>query len=104
MKKIEAYQCKCGKKYFSKKSAIVHESICKCWRNPDIKSCFTCKFGKFITDSNGMESEPQYLQVWQQWDCKNPLFNYDIHFTQAPKDNTNSLCINCPVHQLKTND
>jgi len=103
MKKIEAYQSDCGKKFFNKQTAKRHEIICKCWSNPNQKTCISCKFGEFIKDSNGMEDEPQYLQTWRQWDCKNPDWNYDLHYTQAQNDTTKSLCINCPKHKLKTN-
>lgn len=101
MKEIKGYVTECGKKYFNKQSAKRHEVTCKCWGNPDLKTCVSCKFGEFIKDSNGMEDEPHFLHTWRQWDCKNPLFKYDDHFTQAPNDKTNSLCINCPVYNQK---
>lgn len=101
MIEIKAYKAECGKKYFSKSGCKNHELICQCWTNPNLKTCMTCEFGRLINDSNGMEDEPQYLQTWMQWDCSNKEFNYDKHFTQAPNDNTKSLCINCPIHKLK---
>lgn len=101
MKEIKAYQTICGKKYFSKQSAKKHENICKCWTNPNLKTCITCKFGELINDSNGMETEPQYLHTWKQWECSNSKFDYDTMFTQAEFDNTKSLNINCQVHQIK---
>jgi len=101
MKEVKAYKSDCGKLYAKKQSAIAHETICKCWSNPNLKTCVTCKFGQLIKDSNGMEHEPQYLHTWKQWECSNVEFNYDTMFTQAPNDNTESLCINCPVHEIK---
>lgn len=95
-KKVTRYFADCGKEYHNKYACMSHDIVCRCWTNPKHKTCVTCKFGKFIKDSNGMEDEPQYLETWRQWDCKNPEFNYDTMYTQADGDNTNSLCKNCP--------
>lgn len=91
----------CGKNYLRKAQAISHESICRCWTNPNLKTCVTCKFGELVKDSNGMEDEPQYLETWKWWNCKNREFDFDTMFTQASGDNTKSLCINCPKHEVK---
>lgn len=101
MEEIKGYKTDCGKKYFNRQSAKKHEATCKCWSNPALRTCLSCKFGDYITDSNGMEDEPQYLHTWKQWDCSNVEFNYDTMFTQAPNDTTNSLNINCPVWEKK---
>jgi len=95
-----SYKCECGKKYHTKRAAINHENVCKCWKNPKHKTCVTCKFGKRIKDSNGMESNPQFLQTWKQWTCSNPLMK-DEYFTAAHSLHATDLCINCPIHQLK---
>lgn len=102
MVEIKAYKTDCGRKYFSKQGAANHETICKCWANPVLQSCITCEFGELINDTNGMEHEPRCLQTWMQWDCHNPDFKYEDHYTQAPNDKTESLCINCPKHKLKS--
>lgn len=49
-----------------------------------------------------MEGEPQFLESWFEWQCDNPEFDYDKHFTAA-HENAEDLCINCPVWQHKTN-
>jgi len=102
MKKVTVvrYETDCGKLYVSKSGAFKHEQFCVCWKNPKLKTCMTCAFGKLINDSNGMEHEPQNLHVWKQWECFNKEFDYDEHFIQAKGDYTESLCINCPKHEL----
>lgn len=98
VKEIKVFQTECGKKFYSKQAAKKHDESCTCWKNPNQKTCVTCKFGVLQNDSNGMEHEPRCLQTWKWWDCKNPEWNYDLHFQQAPNDKTESLCINCPKH------
>ena len=100
VKKVYRYYAECGRAYWSKKACLAHEAICNCWTNPKLKTCKTCKFGEQITDSNGMEHEPQYLHTWKQWECRNPKFDYDIHFTPA-HETVSDLCINCPVYESK---
>jgi hypothetical protein len=100
-KTVTRYYADCGKGFWNKNSCSNHEDNCKCWTNPKYKTCKTCVFGKQITDSNGMEHEPRELHTWRQWECSNPKFNYDIHFKPA-HENAADLCINCPVHQLKS--
>ena len=101
MKEVKAYQCDCGRKFHTKKAAYLHETFaCKCWTNPKFKTCKTCKFGKQVKDSNGMESEPQHLHTWKQWQCSNPLFIYDTHFTAA-HENAPDLNINCILWESK---
>jgi len=57
----------------------------------------SCKFGKSTYDScdtnNGIHS-------WRVWECSNPNFNYNQHFTAA-HEKAEDLCINCPVWQPK---
>lgn len=100
-KQVTIFITDCGKKYFSQSGAKNHEGYCKCWSNPNFKTCVSCRFGNLINDSNGMESEPQFLHTWKQWDCGNAYMDFDKYFTQAPNDTTNSLCINCPKWQAK---
>lgn len=98
MRKIKQikYQADCGR-IFSKKTACEkHEIVCKCWTNPALKTCKTCKWGMVLHDSNGMEHEPQYLHTWKQWDCKNPNFDYEKHFTPA-HEKAQDLNINCSI-------
>lgn len=101
-KKVTRYYSDCGRGFWTKKSCLNHEISCKCWTNPVYKTCKTCKFGKITNDSNGMEHEPQNLETWSYWECKNPLFNYDEHFTMA-HEKAEDLCINCPVWESKKN-
>lgn len=100
MIEIKAWKCECGKNYFTKKAAYLHEKVCKCWTNPKWRTCKTCKFGKLTTDTNGMEREPQFLHTWMQWECSNPIFNEDLHFTAA-HEKAPDLNINYPVWENK---
>lgn len=101
IKKVNAYITECGKKYWSRSGATKHEGICNCWSNPNFKTCVSCVHGKIINDTNGMESEPQFLQTWMQWECSNADMDFNKDFTQAPNDKTESLCINCPHWEQK---
>lgn len=100
MNEIKAYRCDCGKVYVTKSACVKHEKVCKSWKNPKHRTCKTCKFGKQVWDTNGMENDPHSLQSWQIWQCDNPEFNYNIHFTAADKT-APDLCINCPVWKSK---
>ena len=95
-RRVTRYISDCGRGFWNKKVCLNHEESCKCWTNPKHKTCKTCKFGNNYEDSNGMEHEPQYLHVWRQWECLNPEFDYDKHFTPA-HEKAEDLCINCPV-------
>ncbi len=100
IKTIKYYYADCGKRYTSKKKCLGHELVCRCWKNPKFKTCITCKYGKNIKDSNGMEHEPQFLQTWRIWECTNKDFVYNLHFTSA-HETASDLCINCPVYENK---
>jgi len=60
----------CGRLFSKKKSALNHESVCKCWSNPKNKTCKTCKHSFVQHDSNGMEHDPSFLDTWRYNDCK----------------------------------
>lgn len=96
MIEIKAYKCECGKKFYTKKAAINHEKVCKCWTNPKHRTCKTCKYGHLQYDSNGMEHEPQNLHTWHEWVCKNPEYKSELHHTPA-HEKVPDLNINCPV-------
>lgn len=95
-KRVTRYYSDCGKGYWNKKECLKHDIRCKCWNNPKFKTCKTCKHGKRVEDSNGMEDEPWHLQTWVEWRCNNPSFIYNKHFTPA-HEKASSLCFNCPV-------
>lgn len=81
-RKVKRYLADCGRGFWSKRTCLQHEQNCKCWTNPKYKTCKTCKHGR-----NDKE---------EGWQCNNPNFIYDKHFTPAhPK--AEDLCINCPV-------
>lgn len=101
MEQIKAYKCGCGKVYIGKRACRLHEEKCTSWKHPKHRTCKSCKFGKQVSDSNGMEHEPQFLQTWRQWQCKNPLFK-DYMFHEAHK-NAPDLNINCPVWESNKN-
>lgn len=97
---VKRYKCDCGRSYATKSVAVRHELVCQCWTNPKHQTCKTCKFGKQVIDTNGMEHEPQHLHTWKQWQCSNPRFVYKFHFKQAHR-NAPDLNINCPVWENK---
>jgi len=78
-KKVIRYYSDCGKGFWSKKKAITHDENCKCWKNPKLKSCLSCKHKCFIINSNGMEHEPQFLQTWQENTCKHLESGVPVH-------------------------
>ena len=77
--RVLRYYSDCGKGFWSKQKAILHDKNCKCWKNPKFKTCITCKHKNFIKDSNGMEHEPQYLQTWDSNECKNSEYGVPAH-------------------------
>jgi hypothetical protein len=97
-KKVIRYYSDCGRGFWRKATAIAHDNNCKCWKNPKIKSCLTCKFKNFVTDSNGMEHEPQYLQTWSENACEHSESGVAVHpeFDQIRK--------HCPNWVSKTNN
>lgn len=99
-RRITRYYADCGRGFWKKSDCERHEVKCKCWSNPKFKTCNTCIFSEKIHDSNGMESDPQYLQTWIELKCNNPNFIYDKHF-KAAHINAPDLCINCPVWKAK---
>ena len=79
VRKVLRYYSDCGKGFWKKDKAIKHDENCKCWKNPKFKSCMSCKLKNFIKDSNGMEHEPQYLQVWTENRCKHSECGIPVH-------------------------
>jgi hypothetical protein len=78
-KKIIRYYSDCGRGFWRKQQSIAHDLNCKCWKNPSLKSCLSCKHKNIIKDSNGMEDEPQFLQVWDVNNCKNSESGIPVH-------------------------
>ena len=68
-KKVTRYYAECGRGFWKKRQALDHEKKCKCWKNPKFKTCISCKHKCIIDDSNGMESEPQFLETWKTNMC-----------------------------------
>lgn len=79
VKRVLRYYSDCGKGFWKKQQAISHDENCKCWKNPKIKGCLSCVHKSFSTDSNGMESEPQYCQTWQVNNCKHSDNGTPVH-------------------------
>lgn len=79
VKKVLRYYADCGRGFWKKQKAISHDKNCVCWTNPALKCCLSCKHKNFITDSNGMENEPQYLQTWQENQCKYSESGAPVH-------------------------
>lgn len=66
---ITKYLCdhKCGHHAFSKISHCQNHEA-RCWSNPALRSCKSCKFEELVHDSDGSGWIDRYR------DCKNPLF------------------------------
>lgn len=79
VKKVTRYYSDCGRGFWKKQQALTHDENCKCWKNPKLKSCLSCKHKSFIKDSNGMEHEPQYLQTWDENTCKHSGYGVPVH-------------------------
>lgn len=63
---VTKYRCqfKCGRQAKDSKKAV-EEHEAKCWHNPAMQTCKTCKFEHYYTDSDG-------FQTWKQRDCRHP--------------------------------
>lgn len=94
-KKVTRYYSDCGRGFWKKSQALNHDENCKCWKNPKFKTCISCQLKDMCTDSNGMESEPQYLQTWEYNNCKHSEKGTPVHkdYEHIRKD--------CPSHELK---
>lgn len=79
IKKVLRYYSDCGRGFWSKQKAIIHDVNCTCWKNPKFKSCMSCRHKKFVQDSNGMEHEPQFLHVFTTNMCKNADNSIPVH-------------------------
>jgi hypothetical protein len=78
-RKVIRYYSDCGRGFWKKEKAITHDKNCKCWKNPKLKTCLSCKHKNIIKDSNGMENEPQYLQKWESNECKHSESGAPVH-------------------------
>lgn len=78
-KKVIRYYSDCGRGFWKKQQALIHDINCKCWKNPKFKSCISCVNKCLKKDSNGMEQEPKYLQVWEYNDCKHSDSGVPVH-------------------------
>lgn len=94
-KRVTRYYADCGRGFWKKSQALTHDKNCKCWKNPKFKTCISCKFKDMSVDSNGMESEPQFLQTWEHNGCKHADKGIPVH-----KDYEH-IRKNCPSHELK---
>lgn len=99
-KRVTRYYAECGRAFWKKDACIRHEEFCKCWTNPKHRTCKSCKHMRVVKDNNGMQDEPHLLDTWRMIECKNPVFDYDKHFTPA-HEKAADLCINCPVWEGK---
>ena len=94
-KKVTRYYSDCGRGFWKKQTAITHDQNCKCWKNPVLKSCLSCKHKSFGKDSNGMESEPQFLQTWDYNKCVNSESGIPVH------EDFDHIRKNCAFYQHK---
>jgi len=99
IRKVTRYVSYCGRGYWKKSTCLSHEINCKCWTNPKLRTCKTCKFYTRYKDSNGMEHEPQYFQTWVQNECTNEKFNEYEPFLNVAHEKAPDLYINCPLWQ-----
>jgi len=79
MRKIEAYQCECGKVFAKKSNCLKHEK--NCWRNCENKTCKTCPY--FDNDKKAcfhptpgqreiafQKEELTFYKNCESWDCE----------------------------------
>lgn len=94
-KKVTRYYSDCGRGFWKKNQALTHDENCKCWKNPKFKTCISCKLKDIRSDSNGMESESQYLQTWEYNNCKHSGKGSPVH------NDFEHIRKHCPSHELK---
>ena len=87
-KKVIRYYADCGKGFWKKVTALDHETSCKCWTNPQRKTCKTCKYGEKIpyesdTGDGGF------------WECSHPDNNEE--HSGAPKG-IKYISVKCYYH------
>jgi hypothetical protein len=78
-KKVTRYYSDCGRGFWKKQQALLHDKNCKCWKNPKFYSCLSCIKKDFRVDSNGMEHEPQFNQTWNYNNCQNSESGVPVH-------------------------
>ena len=100
-KRVTRYIADCGRGFWNKKTCLEHEQNCKCWTNPAFRTCKTCEFAHEFTDSNGMDGHESH--TWRAIECKNPAFDYDLHFNIA-HENADQLCVNCTQWKYKNGE
>lgn len=91
-KKVTRYYAECGKGFWNKQKALNHESACKCWKNPKIKSCVSCKYRNIASD---FDETDLGVESWSVNNCKYSEFGIPIH-----KD-FEFIRRNCKHHELK---
>lgn len=86
---VQRYACdfNCGRRaVVSRRAMEKHESIC--WRNPNNKTCKTCKHYDRYEDGNGMDGTP-YNETWTAEECG------------AIQKVLDKIAVNCSMHELK---
>ena len=79
VKKVLRYYSECGRGFWKKQQSLSHDINCTCWKNPKFKTCKSCKFENIVDDSNGMESDPQFLETFQTNMCGHCDFGIAVH-------------------------
>jgi hypothetical protein len=94
-KKVTRYYSDCGRGFWKKEQAVNHDENCKCWVNPKFQCCLSCNKKNIVKDSNGMESEPQFLQKWDTNLCKYSELGVPVH------ENFEHIRKYCPYYENK---
>lgn len=94
-KKVIRYYSDCGRGFWKKYQALIHDQNCTCWKNPKFKGCLSCKNKNIVNDDNGMEGS--YKQTWQTNLCKHSDSGIPVH-----KD-FDFIRRNCKHYESKTN-
>ena len=79
IRRVTRYYSSCGRGFWKKEKAITHDENCKCWKNPILQSCVSCKHKYIVKDSNGMEHEPQFLEEFETNNCKHSDSGVPVH-------------------------
>lgn len=71
-RKVIRYYSDCGRGFWKKQQALVHDENCKCWKNPKLYGCLSCANKHFIRDSDGAQS-------WDYNNCQNSESGVPVH-------------------------
>lgn len=96
-KMVRRYYAECGRGFWRKGAAVRHEEVCKCWTNPKLRCCKSCKHYSTFTDYDDIQSG--YVGEGVVNMC--PFDISDEDWTPAHPVKATDLNINCPKWEGK---